>query len=205
MLSPEPGSSCTYLWELEDSLPWELLSGVCSVPFGSIKLSVTTASEAACRVDQSFSCTSLCLDYRKWEAWWEETVSDGDMLQYFLVAADHLSPPPSPWVEACGWSRTSVCLKGMRKGSGQSHLPPWKRWLPSAAALLSAQRVPGAERDVGPRPRGCPLSWMMVAPSALPCSKEVNCLGVHGGIRTKSCWAELLYNWDRSQGLLSLC
>lgn len=46
---------------------------------------------------------------------------------------------------------------------------------------------------------------MIVASSALTFSTEVNCLGVHGGICTKSCWAELLYNWDRSQGLLSLC
>ena len=77
-----------YLWELEDSLLWELLSSTCPVPFGSIKLNITTAGEAACRVDQSFSCTSPCLDYRRREAWWEETVFDGDVLQYFLVAAD---------------------------------------------------------------------------------------------------------------------
>lgn len=57
-----------YLWDLEDSLLWELLSSTCPVPFGSIKLSITTAREAACQVDQSFSHKSPCLDYRRWEA-----------------------------------------------------------------------------------------------------------------------------------------
>ena len=38
-----------------------------------------------------------------------------------------------------------------------------------------------------------------------PCSKELDWSGVHGEICTESCWAELLYDWDRSQGLLSLC
>lgn len=47
-LSLEPGRSCMYLWELEDGLTWELLSSTRPGPFGSIKLSIATASEAAC-------------------------------------------------------------------------------------------------------------------------------------------------------------
>ena len=82
-----------YLWELEDSLPWELLSSTHPVPFGSRKLTIATASRAACRADQFFSCTSHRLDYRRWRAWREETISDGGTLRYFLVAAD---PPFLP-------------------------------------------------------------------------------------------------------------
>lgn len=37
-------------------------------------------------MDLSSVCTSPCLDYRTWEAWWEETVFDGVMMHYFLVA-----------------------------------------------------------------------------------------------------------------------
>lgn len=78
-----------YLWELEDSLPWELLASTCPAPLGSITLSITAGS-------------------------------------------------------------------------------------------------------IQPRPHGRPLSGMIVAPSALPCSREMNCLGVHGGICSKSSLVELL-------------
>lgn len=54
-----------YLLELEDSLPWELLSSTCPVQFGSIALSIATPRGAACRADRLFSCTSPCLDYRR--------------------------------------------------------------------------------------------------------------------------------------------
>lgn len=91
-----------YLWELEDSLPLELLSSMCPVPFGSLNLSITTASG----VDQPFSCTSPCLDYKSWEAWWEEPVFNGMCCSISLWLQIHLSSPPSPWVEACGLSRT---------------------------------------------------------------------------------------------------
>lgn len=91
-----------YLWELEDSLLWELLASTCTVPLGSIKLSITTGS-------------------------------------------------------------------------------------------------------IRPRPCGCLLSWMIVAHSALPCTREMNCLGVHGGICSKSYLVELLYDSVRSQGTLFLC
>lgn len=91
------------------------------------------------------------------------------------------------------WATTPSALEALAAFFGSSPLHPH-------GAPLVRSGV-----DSGPRLRECPLPWMTVAPSALPCSKEVNSLGVQGGIRTRRCWAELLYNWDRSQGLLSLC
>lgn len=90
-----------------------------------------------------------------------------------------------------------------------------KVWVPVSAAVEAAAAFCSSspvyvvclwcKAGCSAQARGCPSSGMIVVPSTLPFSKEVNCLGVHGGIQNRRCLAELSCGWDRSQGLLSLC
>lgn len=135
-------------WESESCLPWYLLPGW--MDLRALGLPVTQGGSLPS--ERVFSCSSPCLDYRRWEQWWEETVLGGDVAQYFLVV-----PDPS-FLSALEW-KLVVCprtlsVKGKRFGC--LCLLPWKQQLLSAAALLSPWCVFGAKQDVQPRPVDVP-------------------------------------------------
>lgn len=203
------GSCCpSCLGGLEDSLPREPLPSTSPLLLGSMKLSIATASKAAHRADQSSPRASPRLDYRRREAWWKGTVFAGDELQCFLAAAD----PSFLSFQTLGGSSWAAQDLGVPYREEEEIWATTPSAVEALAAFFSSSplRPHGVPLvrggvDSGPRLHECPLPWMTVARSALPCSKEVNSLGVQGGIRTRRCWAELLYNWDGSQGSLFSC